>query len=213
MDTVSTPSLKDNIVDILRREIYCGNLQDGEELAQEIISEHLGVSRMPVREAFLQLESEGILQRLPNRHVQVIGMTKQRMLQNFSVLAALEIEFLLQICTQHLPQESVQVSFQKYTAAVPLQGKEKCAEKETAYHLSFSKALDNPALYRLHEKQRKGFCSYYIDVCALDWKSLYFLNQKVWDAFLLQDKNAIRTTLKQYYTVLTQHAIKEIHLE
>lgn len=60
-------TLRDQIAAQLRREIACGRLTDGEELTQERVSAALAVSRIPVREAFLQLESEGVLRRLPNR--------------------------------------------------------------------------------------------------------------------------------------------------
>ena len=71
MKSVSLVSLKDQAAAALRREIYAGELPDGAELRQEDIAAQLGISRLPVREAMQQLQNEGLLERLPNRHVRV----------------------------------------------------------------------------------------------------------------------------------------------
>ena len=97
VDPVSNLSLKDRVAALLRREISTSRVPDGEELTQENVSQALAVSRIPVREAFLQLENEGLLQRLPNRHVRVIGPTPRRIRQNFRMMAAIEAEIVSQI--------------------------------------------------------------------------------------------------------------------
>ena len=84
MNIVTNLPLKDQIAAVLRQEIAAGSLADGEELTQESVAAALAVSRIPVREAFLQLETEGLLRRLPNRHVQVVGLIPGRRRQNLS---------------------------------------------------------------------------------------------------------------------------------
>ncbi len=45
----------------LRDAIYAGRLEAGQPVRQEAVAEELGVSRIPVREALRQLESEGLV--------------------------------------------------------------------------------------------------------------------------------------------------------
>ena len=45
----------------LREDILSGKYQEHEELKEIAIGEELGVSRTPVREAFRQLELEGLI--------------------------------------------------------------------------------------------------------------------------------------------------------
>jgi DNA-binding GntR family transcriptional regulator len=45
----------------LRREILAGHLRPGQALSENEIAQRLGVSRTPVREAIIRLESEGLL--------------------------------------------------------------------------------------------------------------------------------------------------------
>ena len=56
IDPISNLPLKDRVADLIRAEIAAGRVKDGEELTQESVSQALAVSRIPVREAFLQLE-------------------------------------------------------------------------------------------------------------------------------------------------------------
>ena len=55
MESVKLPPLKDQVAGALRQEIFARHLEDGQELAQEEIARTLGVSRIPVREAFLKI--------------------------------------------------------------------------------------------------------------------------------------------------------------
>ncbi len=51
------------VSDVLRQWILSGQLDAGEHIRQEAIAEELGVSRVPVREALLTLETEGLITR------------------------------------------------------------------------------------------------------------------------------------------------------
>jgi len=55
-------SLRQRVYDELRLKIRQGAFQHGTKLVDVSIAKHLGISRMPVREALLQLASEGHVQ-------------------------------------------------------------------------------------------------------------------------------------------------------
>jgi Transcriptional regulators len=59
------------VADYLRESIYSGELRPGSALRQEAIASRLGVSRLPVREALRQLESEGLVVARPNSGAKV----------------------------------------------------------------------------------------------------------------------------------------------
>ena len=95
LEKIGSRQTKDRIADMLREEILSGRIADGEELAQEQLAELLEVSRMPVREALQILELEGLLLRLPNRHMQVVGLNEQKAHENLRLVAAVELEIAL----------------------------------------------------------------------------------------------------------------------
>ncbi|PXY88434.1 GntR family transcriptional regulator [Gilliamella apis] len=85
---------KDRIAKILRQEIISGRFKNGEQLTQEQIAQYLNTSRIPVREAFLILELEGFLSRLPNRHVLVVGPKIDLLKDIFELIASVEIQII-----------------------------------------------------------------------------------------------------------------------
>ena len=63
--------LRDRIVDRLREEIVCGKLSEGEPLRETPLAKRFDVSRGPIRDAILQLVSEGLVEDRPNRGARV----------------------------------------------------------------------------------------------------------------------------------------------
>ena len=61
----------DYIAEAIQNEILSGRMEAGQPLRQEELSEKLGYSRMPVREALQILEEQGLVRRLATRHVVV----------------------------------------------------------------------------------------------------------------------------------------------
>ena len=63
----------DEVATELRRLVLSGEFADGQRLTQEKLATTLGVSAMPVREAFLKLAAEGLLVTEANRSFFVAG--------------------------------------------------------------------------------------------------------------------------------------------
>jgi DNA-binding GntR family transcriptional regulator len=77
-------------VALLREMILSGELAPGERLREVAISERLGMSRTPVREAFRTLAAEGLVALLPNRSVVVAELNESESIDVFAVLGTLE---------------------------------------------------------------------------------------------------------------------------
>ncbi|MCX7708641.1 MAG: GntR family transcriptional regulator [Clostridia bacterium] len=70
-------SLRGKVFQQLQNDILNGKYQPGESLVETKLSEELGVSRTPIREAIRQLELEGLVQSFPNKGVIVTGISAQ----------------------------------------------------------------------------------------------------------------------------------------
>jgi DNA-binding GntR family transcriptional regulator len=71
----SGPSLTEQTYDILLEAILSLALRPGERLSVQRLSEQLGVSRTPVKEAFLRLEQDGLVSIVPKRGTFVSDIT------------------------------------------------------------------------------------------------------------------------------------------
>ena len=74
----------------LREQILSGKLEPGAELAEVALSEQLGVSRGPVREALGRLASEGLVTVRPRRGAVVRSLSTEEFLELYQVREALE---------------------------------------------------------------------------------------------------------------------------
>lgn len=70
-------SLRDRVFSQLQNDILNGMYEPGESLIESKLSEELGVSRTPIREAIRQLELEGLVKTIPNKGATVSGITNQ----------------------------------------------------------------------------------------------------------------------------------------
>lgn len=83
--------------EILREAILTGDIPEGIRITQNEIAYSLGTSRMPVREALISLEYQGLIIRHSNQHVQVVTLSDEYIHALFNDMAVLEIESLRQM--------------------------------------------------------------------------------------------------------------------
>jgi DNA-binding GntR family transcriptional regulator len=104
---LTTPS---RIVEVLRERIMSGELQVGERLRQVDLSEELGVSTTPVREAFRSLAGEGLLRIDSHRGAVVRTTTLEERIEITELLRANEGDNLehavVRMTAHHLEEAS-----------------------------------------------------------------------------------------------------------
>jgi DNA-binding GntR family transcriptional regulator len=82
--------LRDKIVSSIREAIIEGRIKAGERLMEPDVARNLGVSRTPLREAFLQLESEGFVKVTPRRGAVVSELSVKDAEETYLIKSALE---------------------------------------------------------------------------------------------------------------------------
>ncbi len=83
----TTPDL---IAETLREEILRGSVAPGQALRQEELAERFGVSRLPVRDALLRLEAQGLVHVYPNRGAFVISLSADEVTEIYEMRLLLE---------------------------------------------------------------------------------------------------------------------------
>lgn len=100
-------TLHQRVSHAIREAILDGTLKPGERLVQDELSEQLGVSRMPVREALRQLESEGLITFQTYKGAIVNEFTKEDIIEIYHLRALLEPEALA-LSIPHLKADDLQ---------------------------------------------------------------------------------------------------------
>lgn len=78
------------VVETLREKILSGEIKAGEPLRQAALAEELNVSRIPVREALLQLEAEGLVSFEPHKGATATELNADQVDELFELRAMLE---------------------------------------------------------------------------------------------------------------------------
>lgn len=83
-------SLREQVYAHLRKEIQQGRLEPGSTINIDRLSRELGISKTPLKEAIIKLESEGFINFLPRRGVQVRALTRQELQDYYEIIGCLE---------------------------------------------------------------------------------------------------------------------------
>ena len=82
------------VVETLREKILSGEIKAGQPLRQAALADELNVSRIPVREALLQLEAEGLVAFEPHKGATATELSAAQVDELFELRAMLESELL-----------------------------------------------------------------------------------------------------------------------
>jgi DNA-binding GntR family transcriptional regulator len=95
LNQVEKKTLQHNVYKLLLKAIISGEIQPGDHLDEKELTEKLGVSRTPLREAINRLAQDGVILELPYRGKFVRKFTPQEVNDIYEVRKSLEV---LAIC-------------------------------------------------------------------------------------------------------------------
>lgn len=135
------------VVETLREKILSGEIKAGEPLRQAALAEELNVSRIPVREALLQLEAEGLVSFEPHKGATATELNADQVDELFDLRAMLECDLLsssLPLLTEEKLAQATDI-LSKLDRAL---GKENAAntwsELNSSYHNCLYSAANRP---------------------------------------------------------------------
>lgn len=95
MKKIARPkSLTELATERVRHEIVCGHFKAGEALSVTALTETLGISRTPIREALMQLTREGLVVVIPQKGSFVFDVDRKEFADICDLRAALELPAL-----------------------------------------------------------------------------------------------------------------------
>lgn len=162
MKRIKKVQTKDYIADILKDYIILGKFAPGQEIYQEELTEVLGLSRTPIREALQSLEQDGFLERMPNRHMRVIPLTKDNIFMNFKLVGKLITETANIIIENNIDIRKLTNVYNEYELAVEKGDKELADEKELEFLYKIPEITSNQYIIQICSKLLRGFPNFAI---------------------------------------------------
>ncbi|MFF7709631.1 FCD domain-containing protein [Pseudomonas sp. NPDC007930] len=136
-----------HVADDLRKRILGGEFKGGAQLRQDALAQDYGVSRIPVREALLALEAEGLVQFHPHRGAFITELSSATIRELFELRVLLEGKALAQsiprLSAAHLEQASQLL--REYDAALDAGRQvDGWSEFNAAFHTALYQAAEMP---------------------------------------------------------------------
>lgn len=154
----NTFSLTDEIADIIRQRILKGEYRIGEKIKETQIATELKVSRTPIREAFKQLENEGLIDYIPNRGCYAKGFTMQDIEDIYAVRKALEV-LAVEWAVERITPEEIQ-SLQEQSDLMEFYTARKDSKKVLEINSDFHTIIYNAAGSRFMAQVLRSYKEY-----------------------------------------------------
>ncbi|RQR33677.1 MULTISPECIES: GntR family transcriptional regulator [unclassified Burkholderia] len=135
----NSASLRDQAYAMLRQAIADADIYASREeirLDERVLSESLGVSRTPVREAMTLLEQDGFLRMVPRRGIYIVRKSKREIVEMIQMWAALE-SMAARLATQHATDEEIaklRHMFDQFRDSTPAEHITEYSDANIAFH-------------------------------------------------------------------------------
>ncbi len=146
MEQLSLMPVRVRVTAELRKAIYAGEYQSGDELSLTEIAARLGISRTPVREAFQELEKEGLIQLRMNRGAVVNTIDRKFIRDIFEMRRLLESKAAERAAWNGMETAGLLEKLYDLRDRLPDVGKAEYEALNQQIHTSIWRAADNHQL-------------------------------------------------------------------
>ena len=136
----------------LRSDILSGRYRDGQQLLQAELAEEYHVSRIPVREALMQLSSEGLVQIIPYKGAIVASLSIEELHEIFEIRYALE-SLILRYVVQNITEGSAARVHNLLLESTQTPPERRSRKTNWEFHRALYEIAGKPRLLELIESQ------------------------------------------------------------
>ncbi|WP_198297928.1 GntR family transcriptional regulator [Bordetella genomosp. 9] len=191
----------------LRESIVKGVFPPGSPLSEKDISDRFGVSRQPVREAFIKLGEAGLVQVLPQRGTFVMKISPKRVEDGRFIREAVEVAVAARAAERVTPAQIDAIAglLAGQRAAARRNDTAAFLDLDDAFHQAVANAADCPSVWQTIENikanmDRVRYLSL-ADVTPLD--VLIAQHEAIFEALHARDAQAARAAMQQHLRELT----------
>lgn len=141
------------VYDILRDAILNGTLPPGQKLRQETLAESIGVSRLPVRSALIQLEADGLVEFHERRGAVVKSLSADVAREVYDIRTLLEVEALRRSMAEMTPERLERLRALGRTADAEEEGAD-FVDARTEFYAELYDAARRPVHWEMIEQLR-----------------------------------------------------------
>lgn len=159
-------TMRSDIVKIIQEAILSKEYEPGQRIREEEIIDRIGVSRTPIREAFVVLEQEGLIEIKPHRGTYVATFTRDEIIDLLSIESVME-GLAASLAAQNATDEQIGKMENLLESSKSILEKKFDSEEfyryDRKFHHSIVVCSGSPTISRVLEKQLSQIylCRYY----------------------------------------------------
>jgi DNA-binding GntR family transcriptional regulator len=195
-------TMRSELVGMIREDILGGRYLPGQRLLEEEISSKYQVSRTPIREAFVVLEQEGLVEIKPHMGVFVSSFSTEEIVDLLHVEAAMEGLAAAEAASKIRPREFAQLvalQEQMTLADVPM-GAEQFYHYDQQFHSLLVRCSQSPTMIRILEKQlsQMYLCRHYTITAPQRYHHSIREHQEIIESIRLGDRKRAEKAAKDH---------------
>lgn len=219
---VST-SLVEMVTDRIRSNIYNGKYPGGHKLIVRELSEELGVSHTPIKDALNRLVSEGYVEALPRRSMIVKQFTNIDLIEDLQIRLIYELSSVEHIIDELQANDSViremEDAYERMCLSIDESGKflyQKWIDAETDFHYAYMRLCGNKKLFEAYKKLDSNRNCYFMylykenePLSVVHYKKYMPEHRCILDAVIHRDKKTLAEMIAQHISTVSQQYVKD----
>ena len=149
MKLTKNPNLSERAYLSVKQQLLAGSFSEGTKLTEEFLSSQLGISKSPVREALMRLESEGLISIEARRGAYVRRFSAKEVRDLYDVRALLEVHAVATARITPNLLEDMAASIERTRANLETGDKLRHIEEDIHFHSLLAQSTGNAEFGRL----------------------------------------------------------------
>eukprot|EP01156_Anaeramoeba_ignava_P008015 Anaeramoba_ignava/a355314_53.p1 GENE.a355314_53~~a355314_53.p1 ORF type:complete len:211 (+),score=-4.50 a355314_53:791-1423(+) len=155
MKKIEITNTKDEVAEIIKKEIISGKISSNDNITQNYLAEKFGLSRMPIREAFNVLVQEGFLEKKNNRKINAVKINNSTLQSYTKILTSVEVELIDKIYNdENGNRNKLFIELKNEINNLP------CEDKIVRFHYFISEHQYDIYIASIHKNLMKGLFMY-----------------------------------------------------
>jgi len=158
-------SLKDHVYNYISEKINDGSLKPDDKINEQQISDALNISRTPIREALIQLASDGLLENTPRRGFRVKVLDVKKAQELYEIIGLLDGRLAYNAADIIKEEDIRKMQFlaESMDSAIDQGLREKYYELQVQYHNIYVNLNENEEMISLLNQLKNSFLrKYYV---------------------------------------------------
>jgi len=195
-------SLTSQVTQFLEQAILRGEIKPGEKLVERELSQVLGISRSPIREAIRSLESNGLVKTIPRKGTVVTEVSGKEVEEIYSVKSMLE-GFAARLACKRITGREIRefrLLLEKMENRVSRNNLHEYLELSKEFHELIIKASNNAKLYQIYRNLMKPI--QWLQLISLSFperaRNSLREHQQIVEAFVRGDGESLEKVVREH---------------